>query len=434
MTIALLTGDNGILTQSNKAKENTEIASEKEQIELAYLSVVSNKKDTHVEADELFQELNKIGVEVESVVGNKNLVVILNNKRIYEIAQDGKFKYVGIQQNITDAEPIMMARKDDYAFWQEEYRTKITKIYTKPYITEIDSVQEWDISKNQDNSDIAYIIDDKHSGYELYIVANGRIKLNENSANLFARFSNVEQIDLSSVDTTNVTRMENMFLLCEKMEEIDLSSFETPNLIGIYRMFQSCKSLKSLNLNNFDTSQVSNFTAIFQGCESLENLEIENFDTSKATSMLDMFSGCKKLKNIDVSNFDTSKVTNMQSMFSNCSSLENLNILNFNTSNVTNMNYMFSSCISLKELDVSNFDTSKVTSIEQIFYHCDMLTKLNLSNWDLKNVTSKTHAFIYLNKEINIITNEETANWIVNYFTDLQIINNENDLYIVGHK
>ena len=30
VSIAMLTGDNGILTQSNKAKENTEIASEKE--------------------------------------------------------------------------------------------------------------------------------------------------------------------------------------------------------------------------------------------------------------------------------------------------------------------------------------------------------------------------------------------------------------------
>lgn len=430
----MLTVDNGILTQSNKAKENTEIASEKEQIELAYFSVVSNKKDTHVEADELFQELNKIGVEVESVVGNKNLVVILNNKRIYEIAQDGKFKYVGIQQNITDAESIMMARKDDYAFGQEEYRTKITKIYTKPYITEIDSVQEWNISKNQDNSVIAYIIDDKHSGYELYIVANGRIKLNENSANLFANFSNVEQIDLSSVDTTNVIRTEQMFMFCENMVEIDLSSFETPNLIVMLRMFQSCKSLKSLNLNNFNTSKVDNFVGISYCCESLENLEIKNFDTSKAFSMLDMFGNCKSLKNIYVSNFDTSKVTNMQLMFGNCSSLENLNISNFDTSNVTNMNYMFESCSSLKELDVSNFNTSNVTSIAQIFSHCDILTKLNLSNWDLKNVTSKTHAFIYLNKEINIMTNEETANWIVNNFIDLRIINNENDLYIVGYK
>ena len=36
ISIAILTGDNGILLQTNKAKEETEIASEKEVINIAF--------------------------------------------------------------------------------------------------------------------------------------------------------------------------------------------------------------------------------------------------------------------------------------------------------------------------------------------------------------------------------------------------------------
>lgn len=47
---------------------------------------------------------------MSSVVGNKNLAVILNNKRIYEIDQNGNVEYVGNQKITTDAETIMMKR------------------------------------------------------------------------------------------------------------------------------------------------------------------------------------------------------------------------------------------------------------------------------------------------------------------------------------
>ena len=53
----MLTGENGILTQANNAKEQTEIAEEKEQIELAYISVLSDKKTENIEANDLEQAL-----------------------------------------------------------------------------------------------------------------------------------------------------------------------------------------------------------------------------------------------------------------------------------------------------------------------------------------------------------------------------------------
>ena len=44
VSIATLTGQNGILTQSNNAKENSEISEEKEAVSLAYTVVIAEKK------------------------------------------------------------------------------------------------------------------------------------------------------------------------------------------------------------------------------------------------------------------------------------------------------------------------------------------------------------------------------------------------------
>lgn len=435
ITIRMLTGENGIIGMAIKAKHQSENSSEKEQIELAYLSLVSEQQSNSVKANDLQQTLQKNGIEVKQIIGEEKLAIILDNNKIYEINKNGNIEFMGTYIDKEYKEPLMMSKNDEYGFWQEEYRTKITKIYAKPYVREEKNIkQEWDVSTKKDKSVMAYIIDDNTGGYELYIVANGIIKLNPESSSLFANFYNANLIDLSYVDTTKVINMWSIFFGCEKAAEIDISSFRTPNLKRMYRMFQNCKSLKSLDLNNFDTSQVDNFVGIFLGCESLLDLRIEKLNTSKAISMLSMFSNCKSLKTLNVSNFNTSNVKNMQYMFESCISLEKLNISNFDTSNVNRMDGMFEYCTTLEELDLSNFNTSRVISISVMFHGCKNLAKLDLRNFNLNNVTYYTHMIINLPMNVNIVTNQETANWLINRWLDLEIVSNQNNLYIVSFK
>lgn len=60
VSIATLTGENGILTRAQDAKEQTIIGREKEQVELAYSSVSTNKLGENVTSGELQEELNKV--------------------------------------------------------------------------------------------------------------------------------------------------------------------------------------------------------------------------------------------------------------------------------------------------------------------------------------------------------------------------------------
>ncbi len=89
-------------------------------------------------------------------------------------------------------------------------------------------------------------------------------------------------------------------------------------------MFYGCSSLASLDLSGLDTSDVTDMSGMFRGCSSLTYLDVSGFNTSKAANMSDMFSGCSSLASLDLLSFDTSKAENMGYMFYGCSGLRTI--------------------------------------------------------------------------------------------------------------
>ena len=203
-------------------------------------------------------------------------------------------------------------------------------------------------------------------------------------------------LDLSSFDTRNVTNMYNMFGVSESLTNLDLSSFDTKSVTDMAFMFQYCKSLTSLDLSSFDTRNLTIMYGMFGGCESLTSLDLSSFDTRNVTDIVGMnglFEGCKSLTSLDLSSFDTRNVTTMRSMFSGCESLTSLDLSSFDTRNVTNMGSMFSSCKSLTSLDLSSFDTKNVTNMDRMFLFCNSMTRLNLSNFSINGNCQMDYMF-----------------------------------------
>ena len=121
----------------------------------------------------------------------------------------------------------------------------------------------------------------------------------------------------------------------------------------------------------YDTSQITRMNDIFRECNSLTTLDISNFKTSSVNDFTYIFAGCKSLTSLNLINFDTSLVTNFEGMFSDCLNLQTLYIDQFNTSLVNNMANMFSNCNSLLSLNLTNFNTSLTPSINNMFYNCN---------------------------------------------------------------
>ena len=205
-----------------------------------------------------------------------------------------------------------------------------------------------------------------------------------NCEDMFSTRSNclgkVREIDLSNVDTSNVTSMQGMFYNCESLTSLDLSSFDTSKVKDMSWMFYNCESLPSLDLSSFNTSKVKDMSFMFRSCSKLEIFDLSSFNTYTVNNMGGMFTYCYALKNLDLRNFNTSNVTSMTRMFGYCQSLTSLNLSSFDTSAVTNMNYMFSGCESLTSLNLSDFDTSAVTDMEYMFYNCSSLRKITIGS------------------------------------------------------
>lgn len=185
----------------------------------------------------------------------------------------------------------------------------------------------------------------------------------------------------------------NMFAYFTGMTDVDLSSFDTSEVESMNAMFYFNFALEKLNVSGFDTSRVKNMSAMFDNLTSLKELDITNFNTSNVETMQYMFYNLNKVKTLDVSHFDTRNVKNMEGVFAWMTSLESLNLSNFNTSKVTTMRDMFAATTTLKSLDLSSFDTRNVVDMRSMFYYVISLKTLNVSSFNTENVENMSNMF-----------------------------------------
>ena len=157
----------------------------------------------------------------------------------------------------------------------------------------------------------------------------------EDLAFMFSDCYKLTNLDLTPLDTSNVTTMAGMFEYCTKLLDLDVSSMDTSRVTDGRAMFKGCSSLTSLDLSmlNFkNLSKVSDWKkdgnsysqstgAMFEMCSSLKTLKLPEL-TNKITNLAYMFDYCSKLSSVDFSQFDTSNVTDMHAMFSSCYSLK----------------------------------------------------------------------------------------------------------------
>ena len=278
----------------------------------------------------------------------------------------------------------------------EVLRNQIESItIEKTNVVPNDAKYSKDISSKQDGSVMLWYTDkDNNSLYEISIGSeNGSVEANTNGNGMFAYLDNVSTLDLSGLDTSNMTSMSNMFYKSTSLKSIDVSGFDTSKVVNMSYMFQGCSNLETLDLSNFKTSNVSLMQGMFWDCQKLKNIDVSNFNTGKVTSMNRMFMNCKSLIEIDLSNFNTSNVTDMYALFHKCEKLIFINIENFKTSKVTSMGSMFHGCTNIEKLDLSNFDTPSLIDMNSMFRGCSKLTTLDLSNFDTSNVTNMSYLF-----------------------------------------
>ena len=83
VSISMLTGENGIITQAQNSKEESEIGEEKEEISLAYSGAIGKKQNTNITAGDMQDQFDYNGTKAQAS-GNIN-IQFTESKRWYKI-------------------------------------------------------------------------------------------------------------------------------------------------------------------------------------------------------------------------------------------------------------------------------------------------------------------------------------------------------------
>ena len=200
-----------------------------------------------------------------------------------------------------------------------------------------------------------------------------------------------ENIDYLS-SGLRASNCREMFRNCNRLTSIPWNDFniDTSRCTDMYYMFGST-SITTIDLSSMDTSNVTDMGSMFSDCRSLTNVNMSGWDVSKVRGMTWMFNDTK-ISNIDMSSWDTSSLTSIQLMFTNCDNITKLDLSTFDTTKLTDISSAFSYCTNLTTLILPDFSTGKLTSISGAFQGCG-ITTLDLSNMNTSNVTDVRYTF-----------------------------------------
>ena len=90
VSIAMLTGNNGILTQGKRAKEETTVGHEKEAAQMAYAGAKAKKLGEEVTAEDVNEQLTINGENATATEGTNKIIVTFTSGKVYTIDQSGK--------------------------------------------------------------------------------------------------------------------------------------------------------------------------------------------------------------------------------------------------------------------------------------------------------------------------------------------------------
>ena len=204
---------------------------------------------------------------------------------------------------------------------------------------------------------------------------------------LFANLNKLQSIDISTLNTSQVTNMRSLFSDCSELQTLDLSNFDVSNVTDISYMFNNCKKLTSINLSNWNTQNVKYLNYLFATCLKLVRIDVNHFNTSKVEgNITGAFYQCRSAEEIHIEDWDVSNCTNAYRLFHECWKLKTMDFSKWNTSNFTNCRNLFTNCWEINNINLSNCDFSKVVDFGWAFYSCKALTTIITDGLKLPNI------------------------------------------------
>ena len=114
-------------------------------------------------------------------------------------------------------------------------------------------------------------------------------------------------------DASQITGSISFYTPMTQTGGLDMSGLDTSNLTTMYQMFAFSRC-NPIDVTSFNTSSVQKFTEMFYECANLTSMDVSNFDTSHATLIKGMFRNCPLLRSVNFANLDTTNITTAASV------------------------------------------------------------------------------------------------------------------------
>lgn len=142
-----------------------------------------------------------------------------------------------------------------------------THFYYEPYASA--PVPYIDLQKYMDSPDVTELSIPESV---TIMSVNYVVRFQNDASHMFEDAVNLRELDLSRMDTSNVTDMTCMFTGCRNLEQLDISGFNTENVGNMEQMFDGCESLEELNLHGFWIGGSVGTRDMLSQCGSLEKI------------------------------------------------------------------------------------------------------------------------------------------------------------------
>ena len=353
VSISMLTGENGIITQANTAKTETRGGEVEEKVNLWKVEKNTQEySNTETKTEEqLLEELlsNKLVYENELNRGEKTITI---GSRV--ISYNLNEKYVPMEPD-TGKEALIL-----------EYTLNAGDVVGLPY-----RLNYWDNEDNEQNAIFDFEIDWGDGQKDTITNDNIESKSEHTYSN-----SGIYDITIRGtfevLSTCRVDEAEERWVFAENINKLTkVKQWGTTNLKNIY--LGEISGLKEI-VTSTQGSFKNLLYASFYECEGLIQIPNKLFaNCSKVTDFEGAFYGCTSLTTIG------------DSIFANCS-------------NATDFSYVFKNCTSLTTIGDNIFlNCSNVTDFEGAFYGCTSLITIGNNTFlNCSNATDFSDVFLRL--------------------------------------
>lgn len=364
VSIATLTGDNGVLTKATEAKIETRGGTVQEKVDLWKTEFYAGWETDSEE--EMLDKLKDEGLVYENEINRDEKIINIGRREIdYSLSDKGYDESNLVTEwQVSDGEEIGIPLVGD---------TVDVKINWGDGNIE-------DFTSNDGAEGLRAVAKHTYDKAGNYIVsiAGEHKGMDFDTEGSFSPTDSTQLISVLSWGKNIYDRMslfgaENLISVAEPKEGIfsKIENFENA--------FYGCKKLETISETFFKGCQsAKNFNYAFHGCEALKSIPENLFrDCPNVISFKNAFAACRMVKTIPENLFkNCPNVTDFDMVFDNCNSLETIpeNLFK-NCPNATSFDSAFYNCNSLKMIPEKLFDNCQnVTDFSRTFYSCENLT------------------------------------------------------------